>query len=144
MGKRPIILTTAGAIVLDKENRVLMQHRGDNDLWGLPGGAVELGETVEETAIREVLEETGLNISNLNFFNIYSGEGQHYIYPNGDEVYFICITYYTRDYKGEIQIDGVESKEIRFFNINDLPSNIAPTIIYILDELRYKLNNNLL
>ncbi|MCT4544460.1 MAG: NUDIX hydrolase [Vallitalea sp.] len=143
VGHKPIILSTAGAIVLDKYDRVLLQHRYDNDLWGLPGGVIELGELVEDAATREVFEETGLIVDNLKLFNIYSGPNQHYIYPNGDEVYYICIIYYTRTFKGQRQIDGVESKDVKFFDINNLPQ-LCPPIKCILDELRYRINNNLL
>ncbi|MFC7321532.1 NUDIX domain-containing protein [Halobacillus campisalis] len=65
-----------------------MQHRTDNLHWSHPGGAVEAGESVEDTVKREVLEETGLRVKEVEFFNIYSGESQHYTYPNGDEVFF--------------------------------------------------------
>ena len=144
VGHMPLILNTAGAIVLDSNDRVLMQHRCDNNMWGLPGGIIELGETVEEAAKREVKEETGLIIDNLRLFNIYSGTNQHYIYPNGDEVYFICIAYYTRIFTGQILIDDIEIKDIRFFDVNNLPNNISPSIMSIIDELKFKINNQLL
>lgn len=120
-----------------------MQHRTDNDTWGLPGGVIELGETVEEAAKREVLEETGLTAYDLKLFNIYSGENQHYTYPNGDEVYFVCITYYTRKYDGNIKIDNVESKDLRFFEVNDLPDNISQPVRCIVDDIVYKITNKL-
>lgn len=50
---------------------------------------MEIGENVEETAIREVYEETNLHIQELNLFKIYSGQQQHHVYPNGDEAYFV-------------------------------------------------------
>ncbi|GMQ64660.1 NUDIX hydrolase [Vallitalea maricola] len=143
VGHKPLILSTAGAIVLDKHDRVLLHHRCDNDLWGLPGGVIELGESVEDAAIREVFEETGIKVDNLKLFNIYSGANQHYIYPNGDEVYYVCITYYTRTFNGQTQIDGIESKDVGFFDVNNLPQLSQP-IKCILEELRHRINNNLL
>jgi ADP-ribose pyrophosphatase YjhB (NUDIX family) len=143
VGNKPLTLSTSGAIILDKDNKVLLHHRSDNDLWGVPGGIIELGESVEDAAKREVYEETGLIAHNLNLFNIYSGENQHYIYPNGDEVYYVSVVYYTKDYTGEIQVDGIESKDVKFFDVNNLPQ-LSPPIICILEELKNKINNNLL
>lgn len=139
IGHRPIVLSAAGAIVLDDKNRVLMHYRTDNDTWCLPGGIVDPGETVEETAIREVFEETGLKIYDLKLFNIYSGEEQHYIYPNDDEVYFTNIAFITNKYSGSIIADGVESKDVRFFDIENLPSPISPPVKRHLEDLRKKM-----
>lgn len=84
VGKRPLIQCGTSVIISDK-NKILMQLRTDNKKWGLPGGSVEIGEKVEETAVREVKEETGLTIclNGLKLFGVFSGERQHYIYPNG-------------------------------------------------------------
>lgn len=60
VGARPLILAGAGVIIVDNEGRILLQHRSDNGDWGIPGGSMELGESFEEAARREVLEETGL------------------------------------------------------------------------------------
>ncbi|MBE3554484.1 MAG: NUDIX domain-containing protein, partial [Thermicanus sp.] len=60
VGKRPLIMAAAGVAVMDGEEKILLQQRIDNNMWGLPGGALELGETLEEAAKRELLEETGL------------------------------------------------------------------------------------
>ncbi|QSX04677.1 NUDIX hydrolase [Sedimentibacter sp. zth1] len=144
VGHIPLILSTAGAIVLDESDRILLQHRSDNDMWGLPGGTVEIGETVEETAKREVKEETGIIIEDLKLFNIYSGSNQHYIYPNGDEVYFICIAYYTRNFTGKLLTHEIETKDIKFFDVNNLPKNISPSNISIIEDLKFKLDNKLL
>ncbi len=56
-GSQPIMLCGAGVIVINSKGEILLQHRIDNDLWGLPGGVVELGETVEQAATREVLKK---------------------------------------------------------------------------------------
>ncbi|ULG71985.1 NUDIX hydrolase [Macrococcus brunensis] len=87
VGNQPIILPGASVVIFNEKNQVLLQLRKDNNLWGLPGGAMNLSESFEDTAKREVYEETGLTINDLKLLNIFSGASLHYIYPNGDEVY---------------------------------------------------------
>ena len=69
---RPLIMCSAGIIIIDKKGRVLLQKRTDNNKWGLPGGSLELGESFEEAAIREAYEEVGLKVKSLSLFNVYS------------------------------------------------------------------------
>ena len=59
VGTRPLMLPGASVLILDRHSRVLLQKRGDNGLWGPPGGLMELGETVEQTAIREFMKKPG-------------------------------------------------------------------------------------
>jgi 8-oxo-dGTP pyrophosphatase MutT (NUDIX family) len=71
----------ASVILLDSSNRLLLQLRTDNNSWGLPGGSLEMGETLEEVAKRELYEETGLLANNLELFNLFSGKEFYYKYP---------------------------------------------------------------
>ena len=72
------------AIVFDNENRILLQKRSDNGEWGIAGGFMELEETIQDTARREVFEETGLQLGRLELFAIYSGPQYDKTFPNGD------------------------------------------------------------
>ena len=72
VGTRAIFSPGAVAIVLDESNRVLMQLRSDTKSWGFPGGSSELGDSLLETAQRELLEETGLRASNWSFVTVLS------------------------------------------------------------------------
>jgi len=82
VGTRPIIMCGANVILINSKNEILFHHRTDRDWWGLPGGAMELGESLEETARREVFEEVGLECGDLKLFNVYSGQKQYYKYPD--------------------------------------------------------------
>lgn len=93
VGSRPLVIPGASVIVLDKNNRLLLQLRMDNNCWALAGGSLEPGETLEEVAKRELFEETGLTANDLQLFNIYSGEEFYYKYPHGDEVYNVITAY---------------------------------------------------
>lgn len=73
VGHETIILNFLGACISNEKGEVLLQKRSvDEDLWGLLGGAIEIGESIEEAAIREVKEETGLDIVVDNLIGVYS------------------------------------------------------------------------
>ena len=126
VGSRPLIMAGACVIVLGEKDRILLQLRKDNECWGLAGGAMELGETLEEVAKRELFEETGLIANQLTLFDIFSGKDFYYKYPHGDEVYNVIAAYICHDYEGKLAIDNKEVKELRFFHKNELPANISP------------------
>ncbi|WP_404323211.1 NUDIX hydrolase [Cytobacillus firmus] len=126
VGSRPLVIPGASVIVLDKNNRLLLQLRMDNNCWALAGGSLEPGETLEEVAKRELLEETGLTANDLQLFNIYSGEEFYYKYPHGDEVYNVITAYICNNYDGELTMDSEEVKDLRFFHVHEIPSNISP------------------
>lgn len=114
----------AVAIIENEKGEILLQRRSDNNLWGIPGGCQELGESFEETIIREIKEETNLDIEekDLTLIDIVSGKSRMRKYPNGDVVINNTPLYYINKYSGELKCDE-ESKEMRFFDINDLPKN---------------------
>lgn len=140
IGKTPIIMCGANAILLDNEGRVLLHHRRDNDTWGLPGGAMELGESLEETAVREVKEEVGLICRDFKLFNVYSGSELYYKYPDGNEVYNVTTTYICKNFSGKIQVEKNEGKDAQFFHIKDIPEKISPPVRKIIDELVLRYN----
>jgi mutator protein MutT len=87
------IVVTGGAIIRDHAGRILLQQRSDYGDWGLPGGGMEPGESIEETMIREVKEETGLDVSSYELASIYTGEKMKYTYPDGNEVVFVMFLF---------------------------------------------------
>lgn len=112
----------AAAIIVNEKGEILMQRRADKDIWGLPGGCQELGERFEDTVIREVKEETNLDVSedNLNLIAIVSGNSRRNSYPNDDVVINNTALYLINNYSGELSWNE-ESKEMKFFDINNLP-----------------------
>lgn len=123
--KQPFILPTASVIVIDSDGKILLQHRRDNNFWGLPGGAMEIGESFEETARREVFEETGLTVGKLDLFYLHSGKHTFWEYPDGNQVYMAGVIFKTTDFTGEIVADEDESFSVAWFSLDELP-NISP------------------
>jgi 8-oxo-dGTP pyrophosphatase MutT (NUDIX family) len=139
VGHRPIILVGSVTIIVDDMGRLLLQQRKEpRRAWGITGGLMELGESTEDTARREIYEETGLIVEKLHLINVYSGP-QHYIKTEiRDELFLVTIAYYTKGYKGELNIDKSESINFNFFFPDDLPKNIVKTHKIILDEFLSK------
>ena len=134
VGHRPLILVGALVLVFNDRHHLLLQYSTADHAWVLPGGYMELGETVEETARREVREETGLEIGELKLFKIYSGKEFFYKCPNGDLVYSVTPVYATNAAQGSLQADGVEGSEVKYFPIHDLPGDILPEGRRILED----------
>ena len=125
VGHRPLIQTGASVLVEDSKGRVLLQLRHDNHCWGYPGGSMEIDEDIEDTARRELLEETGIVAEELELFGVFSGKALHYIYPNGDEVSNVDIVYLCKKYSGTLKRQEGEVDELRFFAASEIPDNIT-------------------
>ncbi|HPY85709.1 MAG TPA: NUDIX hydrolase [Ruminococcus flavefaciens] len=126
LGSRSVIMAGTGVILLNDKNEILLGRRTDNGYWDYPAGSMELGESFEECARREVLEETGLTCGKLEFLMDISGEDTFYEYPNGDKVYLAVIIYLCRDFTGDMKVQEEEAFEQRFFPIDQLPENTPP------------------
>ncbi len=116
IGNQPLILAGAAVILSNVNDEILIQHRIDNNMWGLPGGFMEPGESLEECARREFYEETGLKLGELRLDHVYSGQDFFYTYPNGDQVFFVTAIYYTNIYYGEFKYDNSETKDLKFIS----------------------------
>ncbi len=138
VGTRPLVMAGACVIVVNDKQEVLLQLRQDNGCWGLAGGALEIGETLVETAKRELREETGLEAEHLELLNVYSGDAFYYKYPHGDEVYNVISAFLCTAYTGEIVRDPSEVAELRFFAIDQLPEKLNPPERPILMEFVQK------
>lgn len=134
VGSRPLIMVGACVILINNKNELLLQLRKDNHCWGLSGGSMEIGETLEQVAKRELFEETGLTANNLTLLEVFSGQDLYYQYPHGDEVYNVVAAYICKDYKGIIKAEENEVADLKFFHINSIPSNISPPDLPIIRE----------
>jgi ADP-ribose pyrophosphatase YjhB (NUDIX family) len=113
------------AIILTGEG-VLLQRRSDNGLWGLPGGAVEPGESISEAVAREVREETGLEVRPIRLIGVYSSPTLHQVvtYPDGNVIHYVSSSFECRIVGGTLAC-GVESLELGWFDPEVLPEALV-------------------
>ncbi len=131
VGQAPIMAVAAMGILYNEEKGLLLEKRTDTGEWCTPGGAIELGESLEDALKREIKEETNLDIANPKLFDIKANV--HMVYPNKDEVYYTDVVYEINEFFGDLKSDG-ESTELKFFDLDTLPKNIMPTQIGYIER----------
>ncbi len=124
VGHEKIILTCAGGCVFNDAGAVLLQRRGDNHKWGFPGGMLELGETPQMTAVRELKEETGLDVEVGDLIGVFTDIDVHY--PSGDVAQCIAIAYRLTVFGGTLTCDREETLELRYFSKDEKPELGSP------------------
>ena len=119
IGHDYVILNFSGGCVFNESGEVLLQKRGDFNGWGFPGGAMEIGESAEETAIREIREETGYDVEIDEFIGVYTK--YFHAYPNGDQVQAIGLFFKCSIVGGNKKIDGEETLDLQSFPLDKMP-----------------------
>ncbi len=131
-----VIRPGVAAVILTAEG-VLLQRRDDNRMWGLPGGAVEPGESVRVAIVREVREETGLDVEPLRLIGVYSDPVNHQIitYPDGNVIHYVSSVFECAIRGGTLTCCD-ESLELAYFDPTSLPPDLmAISRIRIVDAL---------
>lgn len=119
VGHAKIILVHAGGCIFNDKGELLLQRRGDCNMWGFPGGAVELGETTQEGAIREIKEETGLDVTIEKLIGVYTDTNA--ICANGDKYQSVLIAYKLHVVGGSLKCDQIETLELKYFSLDSIP-----------------------
>lgn len=135
MGSRPVITPGATVIVVNDQREVLFQYRSDTLDWGFPGGSMELGESMEQVASRELKEETGLEATSFELIDLFSGPEYYFRYPNGDETYSVIALYQAKNVSGKIEMKDGESIKLEFFSESTLPQTVEERAKNIIESL---------
>ena len=137
VGHDALIGVGATTLVFNDQHELLLNLRTDTNTWGIPGGSMELYETIEETAIRELKEETGICADQLELVSVLSGKDFYFEYPNGDKMCTVIVLFKVLNYTGTLKVSDPESKALKFFPLTDLPvmeSRAERIIQRILDK----------
>ncbi|MET8540299.1 NUDIX domain-containing protein [Kitasatospora sp. NPDC004799] len=113
------VVPSVTAVVTDAEGRLLLIHKTDNDLWALPGGGHDIGESVADTVIREVREETGVDVEVASVVGLYTDPGHVMAYDDGEVRQQFSICFRARPVGGTLRTSS-ESKEVRWVDPADL------------------------
>ncbi|MBN1563079.1 MAG: NUDIX domain-containing protein [Anaerolineae bacterium] len=121
VGHDAVILPGTMMIVPNERGEILMTRRTDRGNWALPGGYADLGETTTHTAVREIREETGLEIEPVRVIGVYSETPMMMAcFANGDLVHNVGIAFECRITGGTLKADGTETAEVAFKSIDDM------------------------
>ena len=122
LGVRPSV----SAVIFDRRGRLLLQQRSDGGQWGLPGGSVEIGESLREAVAREVREETGLTVAVRRLVGVYSEPQRQVVrYPDGNVWHYVNICFECAVRGGELTTCE-ETLALEFFPIRRLPATLLP------------------
>jgi 8-oxo-dGTP pyrophosphatase MutT (NUDIX family) len=125
---------SATAFIRDDAGRVLLQQRSDNGFWNLPGGGLELGESVAQACVREVREETGLEVEVLRLIGVYSApEITTMSYPDGRVIQYVTSLFECRVIGGKLEVDA-ESLALNWFDPLELPTPFSPNHVPRLQD----------
>ncbi|MFE1936487.1 NUDIX hydrolase [Streptomyces sp. NPDC059474] len=113
------VVPSVTAVVQDDAGRLLLIHKTDNDLWALPGGGHDIGESVSETVVREVAEETGITVEVDSVVGLYTDPQHVMAYDDGEVRQQFSICFRAHPTGGELRTSS-ESKEVRWVSPTDL------------------------
>ncbi|MBT2382086.1 NUDIX hydrolase [Streptomyces sp. ISL-11] len=134
------VVPSVTAVVRNGQGNILLIHKTDNDLWALPGGGHDVGESVAQTVVREVAEETGISVTVEGIVGLYTDPEHVMAYDDGEVRQQFSICFHARPVAGTLRTSS-ESKEVRWVSPADLDKlDIHPSmrlrIAHGLDESR--------
>ncbi|MGV9362285.1 NUDIX domain-containing protein [Amycolatopsis sp. NPDC003731] len=129
------VVPSVTVVIRDDAGRVLLIHKIDNDLWALPGGGHDVGERITDTAVREVREETGLDIEVTRLVGTYTDPRHVMAYDDGEVRQQFSLCFEGRWIGGQPREDGTETKAVRWVEPAELDSlNIHPSMRLRIDH----------
>jgi ADP-ribose pyrophosphatase YjhB (NUDIX family) len=122
VGSQVLEIPSVSVLCFDPDDRVLLVYHSEVRCWTTPGGAVEPFEVPSDAAVREMWEETGLEVELLSLLGVYGGPEFATTYTNGDRVAFAMTVFAAESRGGKLRPDGDETLEVRWFSKGELPS----------------------
>ncbi|WP_431041451.1 NUDIX hydrolase [Streptomyces sp. P1-3] len=113
------VVPSVTAVVRDERGKLLLIHKTDNDLWALPGGGHDVGESIGQTVVREVEEETGISVVVEDIVGLYTDPQHVMAYDDGEVRQQFSICFHARPVGGALRTSS-ESKEVRWVSPADL------------------------
>ena len=128
------LVPAASAVVTDGSGRILLHRRRDNDQWALPGGVMELGESLGECVVREVREETGFDVEPVGIVGIYSDPRHVFAYDDGEVRQEFSVCFECRITAGTLSVSD-ESYEVEFFTADEI------ALLPMVDRVRLRVTD---
>ncbi|RZQ62258.1 NUDIX hydrolase [Amycolatopsis suaedae] len=129
------VVPSVTVAVLNNDGKILLIHKVDNDLWALPGGGHDAGEYIADTAVREVLEETGIQVKVTGLVGLYTNPNHVMRYDDGEVRQQFSMCFSAELIGGEAREDGSETKAVRWVDVNKLDElNIHPSMRLRIDH----------
>jgi len=132
MGHALLLVPSVTGLVLDDAGRVLLVRHSNGGVWVAPGGAVDPDERPADAVVREVREETGLRVDPTALRGLFGGPEFRVRYANGDETAYVMAVYECRRLDGELQADGVEILDVRWFEPEELEGLALPSWVRVV------------
>lgn len=135
MGDATLMFVGARGIIRDEQGRFLLIKRADNAVWAFPAGAMEIGESLAECAIRETFEETGLKAGRASLFAFLTGPQYTFTNIYGDTYQHLSGSYLLEDVTGELSPDPEEATDTGWFAPDEFPEPTSRAVHWTLDHL---------
>ncbi|MFI6227522.1 NUDIX domain-containing protein [Micromonospora echinospora] len=134
-GDRTLMFVGARAVLRDQRGRVLLIQRSDNGHWSMPAGAMELGESIADCAVREVREETGLRALRVSAFALYTGPDRTHTNMYGHTYQVFTAAFRIDEWDGDLLRITDETTDAGFFHPDGFPAPLSPSVAETLEDL---------
>jgi ADP-ribose pyrophosphatase YjhB (NUDIX family) len=139
VGHELLLIPSASVLPVDEAGQLLLvRHAGQGEEWGIVGGAVEIGESPAEAAVREAREEIGVEIRLIRLIDVLGGPEYEITYPNGDRTAYVASVYEAAIVDGSPATNDGEISDLAWFARAELPSlPLSPFARSLLRATRY-------
>ena len=122
VGHELLLLPSVSVLPVDQDGRLLLvRHAGHDDGWGVLGGAVDMGESPAQAAVREAREEIGVDVTLVRLLDVLGGPDYEVTYPNMDRTAYVTAVYEARIIEGFPEVADGELSEVGWFTAGQLP-----------------------